>query len=468
MNNQKNKSSLQQYYILACILFSSFTFLGQQDFTITGNHLLFEDAKTGEPILVYNDSMAVRGFDFKTHFKIKFPKDLLIYEFNNNYQYQIDGINYFVIEGCGIVLKFENNTFTRIDNSFKHRNQYYAVPFLHDNTFYLWGGYGLFTNKNILTYYDFLAKEWLEKKQLSKDIVTPRYLAYYIKKGTDLYVFGGKNKSELNPSENIYINDNYVYQLDLKDFSWHKKKKFNLNLELLEDNSYNLNVFQVEDKFIKVTDAIHEINIFTNSIKKYTIKNHKWVRKVIYHPKSKRISYVYSSNSNLLVFNELYSEFRGDLLSESTFYTDETVIYIFKILLLIGILLTIYVFFRMLIIKYQASKNNFIYYKNTDTLYFNKKEIYLSPQGSKVFKYFMEKKDVFISINELNVILSEDLDKENYITINKRRERVLKELALELSSLLGISKELVFLTRNNEFDKRLKEVKLNISVKVKD
>ena len=92
----------------------------------------------------------------------------------------------------------------------------------------------------------------------------------------------------------------------------------------------------------------------------------------------------------------------------------------------------------------------------------------MSPQGSKVFKYFMEKKDVFISINELNVILSEDLDKENYITINKRRERVLKELALELSSLLGISKELVFLTRNNEFDKRLKEVKLNISVKVKD
>ncbi|PQJ74757.1 hypothetical protein [Polaribacter gangjinensis] len=66
----------------------------------------------------------------------------------------------------------------------------------------------------------------------------------------------------------------------------------------------------------------------------------------------------------------------------------------------------------------------------------------------------------------MNIILSEDLDKENYITINKRRERVLKELALEISSLLGISKESVFLTRNNEFDKRLKEIKLNISVKV--
>jgi len=459
---------LKKTILFSFIFFYSFHTIAQQDFKITSNHLLFEDAKTGEPILVYNDSMAVRGFDFKTHFKINFPKDLAIHEFNNNYQYQVDGINYFVIEGCGIVLKFENNTFTRIDNSFKHRNQYYAVPFMHDSTIYLWSGYGLFTNKNILTYYDFSGKEWLEKKQLSKDIVTPRNLAHYIKKGTDLYVFGGKNKSELNPSENIYINDNYVYRLDLKDFSWHKEKRFNLNFEPMEDNTFNLNVFQLEDKFIKVTDAIHEISIFTNSVKKFSIKNHKGIRKVIYHPKSKRISYVYLLNSTFLVSNELYSEFRGDLLSETTFYSGETVIYIFKILLLIGILLTIYVLFRILIIKYKATKNNFIYYKNTDTLYFNKKEIHLTPQGTKVFKYFMEKKDVFISINELNVILSEDLDKENYITINKRRERILKELSLELSSILAISKEAIFLTRNNEFDKRLKEIKLNISVKIKD
>lgn len=88
MDNQKNKTILKKYFTIACILFSSFTFLGQQDFKITENHLLFEDAKTGEPILVYNDSMAVRGFDFKTHFQIKFPKDLPIHEFNN-YQYQI-------------------------------------------------------------------------------------------------------------------------------------------------------------------------------------------------------------------------------------------------------------------------------------------------------------------------------------------------------------------------------------------
>jgi hypothetical protein len=92
----------------------------------------------------------------------------------------------------------------------------------------------------------------------------------------------------------------------------------------------------------------------------------------------------------------------------------------------------------------------------------------LTPLYTKVLKYFIQKKDVFISINELNVILSEDFYNENYITINKRRERVLKELTLEVSSLLNISKEAVFLTRNNEFDKRMKEIKLNISVKIKD
>lgn len=467
MDNQKNKTILKKYFTIACILFSSFTFLGQQDFKITENHLLFEDAKTGEPILVYNDSMAVRGFDFKTHFQIKFPKDLPIHEFNN-YQYQLDGINYFVIEGCGIVLKFENNTFTRIDNSFKHHNQYSAVPFLHNNTIYLWGGYGLFTDKNILTYYNFSSKEWLEKKQLSKDVVAPRNLAYYIKKGTNLYVFGGKNKSELNPSESKYMDDSYMYRLDLKNFSWHKENRINLNFEPMEDNILKRNIFQIEDKFIKVTDAIYELHIFTNSVKKYSIKNHKGLHKVIYHPMTKRVSFLYVSNSKYFLFNELYSEFRGDLLSETTFYKDETVIYILKILLLIGILISIYVLFRFLQTKYKATKNNFVYDKTKDALYFNKTEIYLTPLYTKVLKYFIEKKDVFISINELNVILSEDFYNENYITINKRRERVLKELTLEVSSLLNISKEAVFLIRNNEFDKRMKEIKLNISVKIKD
>ncbi|PQJ75400.1 hypothetical protein [Polaribacter gangjinensis] len=466
MDNQKKYSSLKKYFTIVCILFSSFTFLGQQDFKITENYLLFEDAKTGEPVLVYNDSMAVRGFDFKTHFKINFPEDLLIIDFNN-YQYQIDQVNYFVHDGCGIVLKFENNTFTRIDNSFKHRNQYFGIPFVHDNTMYLWGGYGLFTFKNILTYYDFSGKEWLEKKQLSKDIITPRYLAYYINKGTDLYVFGGKNKSQSNPSESKFLDDNYVYRLDLKNFSWHKEKRFDLNFQLIEEDIFKRNIFQVEDRFIKVTDAIQELNIFTNSVKKYAIKNHKGTKKIIYHKKSKSVSYIYYSNSEYLVFNELYSEFRGDLLSESTFYKDEMGVYILKILLLIVMVITIYVLFRILITKYQASKNNFVFNNTTDTIYFNKNKIYLTPQSIKVLKYFIEKKDVFISINELNIILSEDLDKENYITINKRRERVLKELAFEISTLLGISKESVFLTRNNEFDKRLKEIKLNISVKVK-
>jgi hypothetical protein len=467
MDNQKKNSPLKKYFTVVFILFSSFIFLGQQDFKITENHLLFEDAKTGEPILVYNDSMAVRGFDFKTHLKINFPENLSINEFNN-YQYQIERVNYFVDDGCGIVLKFENNTFTRIDNSFKHHNQYFGIPFVHDNTIYLWGGYGLFTFKNILTYYDFSSKEWLEKKQLSKDVIEPRQLAYYIKKGTNLYVFGGRNKSNIIPAESKFLNDNYVYRLDLKNFSWQKEIRFNPSFESLDNNIFIRNFFQLEDRFIKVIDAIQEIDIFNNSIKKYTLKNYKRIRRVLYHPKSKRVSFVYFLNFEYLVFNELYSEFRGDLTEETTFYKDETSIYFLKILLLIGILITIYVLFRILILKYKATKYKVVYYKNTNKLYFNKKEIYLTSQSVKVLRFFIEKNKVFISINELNIVLSEDLDKENYITVNKRRERVLKELTFELSSVLNVSKEVVFLTRNNEYDKRLKEIKLNIPIQVKN
>ena len=83
----------------------------------------------------------------------------------------------------------------------------------------------------------------------------------------------------------------------------------------------------------------------------------------------------------------------------------------------------------------------------------------------KVLKQFLAKKTLFLPISHFNEVLSDDLDKENYLTVNKRRERVFKDLSIELSTLLNVSKEEIFVIRNNEFDRRIREIKINIPLK---
>ena len=145
--------------ILSCIFLFTGAITAQQNFKIEDSYLLFEDAQTKEPVLLYNDSTLVRGHDFKNHQTIDFPKGLIPSDFNH-YSFQLQQRNYMVDRGCGPVVQFKNNTFTRIDNSFQHKNQYGAVPFQYKNNIYLWGGYGLFTFKNILTKYSFDTHEW--------------------------------------------------------------------------------------------------------------------------------------------------------------------------------------------------------------------------------------------------------------------------------------------------------------------
>ena len=117
----------------------------------------------------------------------------------------------------------------------------------------------------------------------------------------------------------------------------------------------------------------------------------------------------------------------------------------------------------------KKKKNNLqiSYAKNTNTFYFKKTPIPLNNLSVLALVYFIERQSEYLSINELNPILSKDLDTDNYITINKRRERVLKELTLELSTVLKVPKELVFSYRKNKFDKRLKEIKLNFTITIK-
>lgn len=79
-----------------------------------------------------------------------------------------------------------------------------------------------------------------------------------------------------------------------------------------------------------------------------------------------------------------------------------------------------------------------------------------------ILKLFVNNQNQYISFAVLNEVINEGIGEQNYITLNKRRERVINELTAELSNKLKIEKKSIIITRKNEIDKRIKEIKLNV------
>ncbi len=445
-----------------------FVFFGQTDFEIEDDYILFEDAATGEPVLVYNDSMAVRGFDFKEHFKISFP-DGLKPEYFTDYHYQIGDATYLVDNGCGVVLQFIDNTFKRIDNSFRHRNQYQGVPFVKDSTMYLYGGYGLFTFKNILTKYDFERKEWDRVQMKNKDVIPPSNKNFYCQTDDKLFVFAGQVEDIDNPNKS-YSAQNILWNLDINSLEWQKvyKHKFYSYFKNID----NINSVNIDGKLVLLKYEINEIDFLNNKINRYYFSDFSTIKKIIYHKKSGYISYIYNTSVNKLIAkSEPYESFRGEFVSSEPFYVSKqekfnlSTTYVFIAVFVVGIFVLFTFYIKKT--KTKLKEKSILYDIKKQHFSYNGKPIEISnPYKKALLKHFMENGEHYIMLNDLNPLLQNN-GTENFSTIQKRREILLKELKNEFSIILGISKDKVFSIRKNKYDKRLKEIRLEVRIQKK-
>jgi hypothetical protein len=161
--------------------------------------------------LVVDDKYLQTGIDFKEkqylvfnhpdfYYSKKFNSkswDKKVLKYNetpktDNFPYNffhIKGKNYFVHTGCGTVFEFRNDSIIRIDNSFEHKSQFMASTFVYKDEIYYFGGYGLFTFKNILTKFDFKTKEWELVKYFNYNrIPEPRANSLIFQKNNKLYL----------------------------------------------------------------------------------------------------------------------------------------------------------------------------------------------------------------------------------------------------------------------------------------
>lgn len=281
------------YFSAICIIF--FSVLNAQTNTLELKNYNIQTGidYTNKNYLVFS------GFDFyyKKSFKSK-KWETIPYKHNELQKtkdfpynfFNIKGKNYLVYAGCGEVYDFRNDSIIRIDNSFQHKNQFNASTFVYNDEIYYFGGYGLFTFKNILTRFDFKTKEWeLVKYKNYKNIPPARDKAISFIKGNYLYLLSGF--TENYDTDQVTGNGKQlfdIWRLNLTTKIWKYLGDLNdktiVSTLIENNNSYknknnfyfdSNNIFQFDFENDKVYYFNQENKFFLSRFEKYNTENNE-------------------------------------------------------------------------------------------------------------------------------------------------------------------------------------------------
>lgn len=445
------------FYIF--LSFSTFKGFSQID-QYKGEYFLFQDAKTRKSIIIERDSIYLIGNSNHPN-RLKhssYPE--IISRYNT---FLIKGKNYFAHNGCGPVLEWRNDSIVRIDNSFLHQNQYGAANFIYKNEIYYFGGYGLFTYKNILTKYIFKSREWMVVQTFGKELPSFRRDANRIIIGDNLYIFGGL---EENP-DNFYFGqklaDSNVWKLNLTTLNWTKEGTFNPKYNSL-DGYFN---FQNGKKTYLINrgadNKLLEIDIEANTIKKYLLPSLINVKSFYFDNKSKELVVLHllsTTNQYKVIRIHLNTALKNPISSEPFISNSSGKMIVF---LVIGccLLLLCFLLFKTKLKRIIKTHNGLIYDSEKIQLNYKGKKIEsIDVNELKIISYLILNQNHFTALYTLNELFEQDDLNENYTSTIKRRENTLNNLITKLSLITGCDENEIVEYRKNPNDKRVKEIRL--------
>lgn len=453
------------------LLFSFILSFSQED-KIKNQYYIFLDAKTQDIKIIKNDSIIyTNGFNKKQKLiKGDFPENLSFYE----YQYSINQKNYFVNSGGGVVLEYSDGHLKRIDHSFLHKNQFHASHFQYNNEMYLFGGYGLFTYKNILTKFDFSTKEWFLVGNKSKEKPFPGTDQYHILIGNHFYLFGGYREDEISfgPKPN---NPNKLWKYNLKNYTWESIGIVNLKYNIPFYNGLGKNNF-IADQKIYITDFGYSaiVDILNNKITYYKTKIPINNEKIIYNPKNKTLNYLTVKTATRQVeFTSIpLKDFFQNPIEVDKFYTNP--IFYYSNWIYGGVFISFLSIVFWLKIKTKKKKKTrhksittekksiILYDPENDLFHYNGSIIEnLSSLEQSLLSYLMNNLENYILIHNLNGIIEKSINSQSINTVLRKREATLNSLKTKISLILDVDYDDVILEQKNQQDKRIKEIKLN-------
>lgn len=450
--------------LIIIFFISNFLFSQEKVFLNNENFITGIDYKNEVYLILNKDFYYVKKFE-----NLKWTKKTLKYneisesiDFPFNF-FHVNERNYLVHKGCGTVYEFKNDSITRIDNSFEHKNQFMSSNFIYDDEIYYFGGYGLFTFKNILTKFDFKTKEWELIKYKNSNIPEPRANGITFVQNEKLFLIGGLTEdfeTNLTTTTNKRLND--IWELNLKTKEWEYLG------EIENSNFLNFIHFQsvINEELIFDHGKLYKFDFVNNTLKTseprdiYTFSSYEK-----YNPITNEIFYILAKSDQSDKTHEVIIENYNNYISE--FKYSETLIKsnnssspILVVMLIIFILMLFFVLAYLHKRKKTRTNVNKIYLKGS-VFYYRDKIIHnLTNDENDLLLFFFKQKENPTPMNEVVDFFSKN-DNTTYNTLTKKKDLVLNGLKQKLAFILEVNEDELFISQKNTEDKRIKEIQLN-------
>jgi len=417
------------------------------------------DPRDNNPIESYIqwDTLIVRYWDKKkfyslvdnkivkeSKFEVNHDFNPILFRTHNNLLIHIEG---------GIVLS--NDSGDRIDKSYNHKLQVGSSLFVNNDTIFRFGGYGFFSHRNFITFFDQNISEWESRDYCGENHPTGISLGVTYKNDNDIYFVGGYT---VNPNRrSLPLESKLIQKFSFKTNQWSvvgHVKDFYVD--------QNENTIQTDSGFIYFGNyKIFSVDVLENRVEVFSQNPiSRKVQSSLVSPVKYKDSIYFTHDYNFEVLDRVhYSELLENKIDQYRFYDNESKFQkLFEswwssLILPISIILvfiSLNIFFKRKILVFNKS----LY--NTRLIKLN-----LSEDESLLLELFMKDQN-FTAENSkiLKLFDNRDLDSA---TIARRKNEVLNQLDIKLQTFSNRSKTLISYKKSGE-DRRNRVYKLDRSV----
>ena len=360
---------------------------------------------------------------------------------------------YFVLNGGGPVLLFDNKSLTRVDNSVEQRNQFGAALFSHENKIFTYGGYGFWTYKDYLTYFDFSSNQWERHKFDTKNNFNPegRWKPIFHKTKDTLYVLGGKTSFSGNTLIDRDLKDVFIIDF-VSNTIKPVNKQINPNLSLLSSSN---NGFELDGQKAYLTvDGITLFDFKKNQLTTYS----SYINgENVFKYKKQNTPLLSLSDSIVLIkdkqgiktlsFISKEKILKSSKKTTDIFITEEAKIPYKRIIAISSAFFIVIFLFNLF--SYKDYLNKFILHDEF-WLYFASNKIMITEDQSKIIK-ILESKGEFSSLDLNSVLSKKKTYAKSHLTF--LRQSFIEELNTVYKELTGDSEDLIN-SKKNPVDKR--------------
>ena len=446
---------------LFLLIFYSGVLFSQQKLPVndTVQNFLFAQSETKKPIIITKNGV----FEYDIFWKYlpfknnSFKKEIeKISELNHKNFFSVISSNklYLVSNGAGPVFLKDGNNFKRVDNSSPHKNQYGGARFIFNNKIHIYGGYGFWSFKNFITFFDENINQWDIVYNNSKYIPPGRWKPIYNLINDKLYVLGGRIGSPGSQGRDEAYSDIFYFDFSSKEFINLGKlnPKLNSDYSLFSLPKIGNNIFLLNNNLIKIDFESLSFTIYYKKMFSPLVDN-----KYPTFIKDQTLYYISNLNGikhiNSFDLNQVNKNFESKSFS---LLDNESKISLQQYILL-GLFIAIVFWIILKIFSFKDYIKGLILYDEKN-IYFNNETTSVNKNEQQLISFLSTNN--FISAPKLNQIISSQEFTKSHFT------------ALRNKLISGLNQKLFLLTKNKNCiietrypkDNRIKVYKANSSI----